>query len=122
MSDAVLAVAVPAAGGLGALSRYGLDETIRGWTGGRSFPLGIFVVNLSAAFIAGLLAAITLGHATGLIVVGGFLGGFSTFSTWIVDSVGAVERGRPQIGVVNVAASLILGLLAAGAGWLLAGG
>lgn len=122
MADAWLLAAVPAAGGLGSVARFTIDEAVRGRAGGERFPHGIFVVNITAALLAGLVAGAAVGHAAGLLLAGGFLGGYSTFSTWIVDSVGAAEQGRPQIGVANVLASLTLGLLAAGAGFYLAGG
>jgi CrcB protein len=123
MTDGWLLLAVPVAGGMGSVARYAVDEAVRGWRGGgEHFPLGIFVVNVTASLLAGLVAGAAVGHAAGLLLAGGFLGGYSTFSTWIVDSVAATEQRRAQIGVANVVASLVFGLLAAAAGFYLAGG
>lgn len=89
---------VALAGGLGAVSRYGLDHFVNALLRGRS--LGIFAVNVSASLLMGVLAGLGIAGvaevqpvdgalvspAAALTVVSGLLGGFSTFSTVAVDA------------------------------------
>ena len=92
---------VAAAGGLGAVARFGLDQTVRKRLAGR--PLGIFTVNVMASVGVGVIIALSssglaaivragsttalTSEALSLVLVSGLLGGFSTFSTVMVDAV-----------------------------------
>lgn len=114
------------AGGFGALARYGLAGAVQRHTGS-SHPWGTAVVNVTGAALLGVLAAL---HATGrasevmMTVVGiGFAGGFTTFSTWMVESVRLAEPGNPRqliAAAVNVVGMLAVGIAAVAAtGWLI---
>lgn len=112
------------AGGAGAVCRYGANEVIMAKYRGR-FPLGTFVINVSGSFAAGLAAGIAL-QAPELIppeaavmVLTGFLGGYTTFSTWMLQSVD-VLRSRQTAGfLLNIFGSVISGVCAAWLGlWL----
>ena len=72
------------------------------------FPWGTLAVNLAGAFALGALAGAGLDGDGYALAATGFLGAFTTFSTWVVDSrlLGA------RLGAANLAASLALGLLA----------
>lgn len=110
-------------GGLGAVARYGVDEAVRRRSHRVTpFPAGIFVVNVSGAFVAGVVAAAALPQATALLLLGGFLGGYTTFSTWMLDAVFAAQDRLPGVALANLAGSLAAGFAAAALGWLLAGG
>jgi CrcB protein len=107
------------AGGCGALLRYEVELAVRRWLG-PSFPYGTLMINVSGSFLLGLLAGLAEAHGIrpGLVtVVGtGLLGAYTTYSTFTFDTVGLAERGRAGAAAVNVAASLALGLAAAGLG------
>ena len=94
-------------GGLGAVARVllgaAVDARARTW-----FPWGTLAVNVSGAFALGVLAGGTLGGTAYTLAATGFLGAFTTFSTWMVDA--RLLGARP--GAINLAAGLALGLLA----------
>jgi len=106
MSLGVLA-GVAALGGLGAVLRVVLAAAVDRRTAS-PYPWGILAVNLSGAFALGVLAGARLGGDARTLVATGLLGAFTTFSTWIVDSLRLGERA----GAANIAGSLVLGLLA----------
>lgn len=88
------------------------------------FPLGTLVVNVSGSFLLGalaMLAARQIGdsHALRLLLMVGFCGGYTTFSTFSVDTVNLLEQGTPGLAALNVAASLGCAVAASFAGMLL---
>jgi len=115
---------VVAAGGLGAVARYLVD----GWVQDRVetvLPLGTWVVNVTGSFLLGALAGLVIAHGLSpdvkLVAGTGFLGGYTTFSTFAFETVGLAEDGARTFAVVNVAASVAAGLLAATVGLLVTG-
>ena len=114
-------------GALGALARYGISGIVqRQWQ--TTFPVGTLVVNLTGALGAGLLLGIVTGHSVpdlALAAAGvGFLGGYSTFSTWMVETVLAAESGG-RSGVrraaENLAIPMAAGIVAVWIGFVLGG-
>jgi CrcB protein len=104
-------IGVGLVGGAGASARFLLDGAVSSRTGG-SFPWGTLVVNLSGAFALGVLAG-TAVEGDALRLAGtGFLGAFTTFSTWVYESHRLGEDGELRMGVVNLLASLALGIAA----------
>lgn len=104
------------AGGIGALSRYVVAGLVQRWSGS-DFPAGTAAVNLAGAFALGAAVGSDLG-SVGLGVVGGFLAGFTTFSTWMVESLGLGLVPRPRLrALVNLVGMLLAGLVLAGAGY-----
>lgn len=114
MSAPVL-VAVGCVGGVGALARFLLDGAVSTQVG-RGFPYGTLLVNLSGALILGVLAGVALGGSAYRIAGTGLLGGFTTFSTWTLESHRLGEDGELGLGVANLAVSLIGGFAAAWVG------
>jgi len=115
-------VVIGAFGALGALARYGVSGAVqRLWR--TTFPVGTLVVNLTGALGAGLLLGVAVGRdIPDLVLLGagvGFLGGYSTFSTWMVETVLAAESGG-EVGLrraaENLAIPLIAGVALAGLG------
>jgi len=107
-------VVVGVFGALGALARYGVSGIVqRLWR--TTFPVGTLVVNLTGAFAAGLLLGIATGRDMPDLLVAaagvGFLGGYSTFSTWMVESVLAAESGG-RVGLRRAAENLAVPLVA----------
>lgn len=121
MSAQVLLVA--AGGALGALGRYGIGLlAVRVWSTG--LPLGTWAVNLLGSFLIGLAVPAIVakgGAAEGmrLALVVGFLGSFTTFSTFSLDTLALWESGRPGWALLNAGGSVALGLACAALGlWL----
>ncbi len=115
MSGVLLWVGVAVLGGCGAVLRLLVDEAVRSRTSG-PFPQGIFVVNITGAFAAGVLAGAALSHDAGLLALTAFVGAYTTFSTWMLDAVGSASVGLLRIAVLNVGVSLVVGFAAAAAG------
>lgn len=103
----------------GAVCRYGVDLLVSGKRAG-VFPWGTWVINVSGALLLGLLVGAAGGGAVQgrvITVLGtGFLGAFTTFSTFTVETLTLVETGAYRTAAVNVAATLAAGLAAAGLG------
>ena len=109
----LLFVAAALAGGVGAMLRYALDVGVAK-IAGRRFPWGILVVNLSGSFALGL---VTTAMPDQLIVLGaGLLGGYTTFSTAMLDAVALWRDGERAASAANAIGMLLLGLLAAALG------
>jgi fluoride exporter len=108
------------AGFAGAISRYGVE----GWISERtrtSFPWGTLVVNGTGCFLLGLIFAVLterfLPHpALRSALTVGFLGAYTTFSTFAFETVRLAEDGALLLAVANITASLISGLVAVYAG------
>ncbi|HWE11434.1 MAG TPA: fluoride efflux transporter CrcB [Solirubrobacteraceae bacterium] len=102
-------------GGIGAIARFGLDGTVSERVRS-TFPYGTFVVNLVGSFLLGILVGVTLDSAANALMGTGFIGAFTTFSTWLFETHRLGEDRRLAVGLVNIAVSLVLGVAAAWAG------
>lgn len=111
-------LAVALAGAAGAAARLVVDGYVLARTFGRQ-PLGTAVVNVSGAFALGLIIGADPPRALELVIGTGFVGAYTTFSTWMLESLLLGEAGRFRAVVVNLAGLLVLGLIAAGSGYLL---
>jgi CrcB protein len=117
----VLGIAV--AGALGALTRYGLG----GWVAQRfsgAFPWGTFVVNITGAFALGFLFTVLTDRFTvepwvRTTLMVGFLGAYTTFSTFSLETVRLFEEGAWAVATANAVGSLVAGILAVYAGIVL---
>lgn len=114
---------VAAGGVVGAPARYIIDQLVNARTKD-FFPWGTFVVNATGAMVLGLITGLVLYHGLGPLPVAligtGFCGGYTTFSTFSYETLRLVEEGALSAALGNVAGSLLVGLLAAGAGMGLA--
>ena len=112
------------AGGLGAALRYGATVVIPAKKDG--FPLAIFLVNIVGSLLIGLLTALMantwISTEVGFVLVAGFCGGFTTMSTFAVESIERLRAGNWMVAGLNIVGSTAVGLLAVGAGYLLGGG
>jgi CrcB protein len=111
-------VAVGLLGGIAAAVRFALDAELSArWP--TRFPLGILVVNLSGALALGIVAGAGLHGEAYVIVAGGAIGSFTTFSTWILDSHRLRAAGRAELAWLDIGISLAGGLAAVALGhWL----
>lgn len=119
----MIVVAVAAAGAAGAVARYVLD-VVASRAFSRRFPVGTLAVNVVGSAAAGALAGMAARHgvdeATRAVVGTGFLGAFTTFSTFAVDTVGLAGDGSSGAVALNVVVTLVLGVGLAGAGYAVA--
>lgn len=113
--NALVLAGIAVAGGLGALGRFFVDRSVSRAVA-TSFPAGTFAVNLSGAFVLGVLAGATSDRETLHLAATGVLGSFTTFSTWALESQRLGEDGEPRLAAVNLLLSLALGVLLAWAG------
>jgi CrcB protein len=109
---------------LGAPARYLLDQFIQ-YRLGRVFPWGTFVVNVTGSFLLGVLVAVSGHHQIDgwlLAAAGtGFLGSYTTFSTFTWETMRLAEDGAVVAATVNLVASIATGAAAAAAGLALGG-
>ena len=113
-------IAVAALGGAGAVARFVVDGAVAARAAGE-LPVGTLAVNLSGAFVLGLLAGLAL-HGDALLLAGtATIGSFTTFSTWMLETQRLVEDGEGGLAAANVAVSLAAGLVALALGRALGG-
>ena len=109
-------VLIAVGGAAGAVSRYLVDVLVSERFGG-AFPFGTLTVNLTGAFVAGLLFALAIERSVlpadirGPVMIG-FLGAYTTFSTWMLESWRLIEDGALALAIGNLAGSLVLGVVA----------
>jgi len=115
----IIASAVAVGGAIGGLLRHGLSVALP-YTPGE-IPYVILAINISGAFVLGALGRwLVHQHPEHRLIryalTTGLMGAFTTFSTYALDAVWLIDAGRPAAAVTYLAASLVLGLVAAGAG------
>lgn len=101
--------------GLGGVSRY----LLQGWILERTGPsiLALFAINVSGAFALGLVTTLAvernlINPDIRLLLTTGFLGGYTTFSSWMLESFQLLEAGNLMRAAVNVVGSTVIGLAA----------
>jgi CrcB protein len=116
--------AVAVGGGTGAVLRYGLAGVVHQWTG-EDFPYGTLVVNVLGSLLLGFIvqvAEMKAGPAPWmkLFLTVGLCGGFTTFSTFSLESFRLLQDGSYLLAAGNVAGSVLLCLFGIWAGMVLA--
>jgi fluoride exporter len=110
--------AVAALGGAAAAARFLIDAALTARTD-HPFPLGILAVNLAGTLALGLLAGAALSGEALVVVAGGAIGSFTTFSTWMLDSHRLADAGHTRLVWLNLGLSLVAGFAAIALGhWL----
>src|SRR5579864_2966939 len=110
-------------GGTGSLARYLIGTAIMSRLGSR-FPLGTLVINVTGSFLIGLIMTLLTEQLQAnpnwrpLLVIG-FLGGYTTFSSFEWETFSAVRDGGFWIGLANVVGSVTLGYMAVWVGAVL---
>ena len=107
-------------GGAGAVLRFLIDRAIARRVA-RPFPFGTLTVNLSGAVLLGLLAGLTLSYHVSLLAGTAFVGSYTTFSTWMLETQRLAEERQLSLAVANIVVSVMLGVAAAMAGQWIAG-
>ena len=118
----VIPLAVMAGGALGSLARWVLAAAVGRWLG-QGFPWGTVLINIVGSFIIGWFAGLTgpagrfaVPEAARAFVIVGLCGGFTTFSSFSLQTVELMRAGYAGRALWNVVASVVLCLLATLAG------
>jgi CrcB protein len=110
-------------GGLGAVSRYGVTKLFNALFQAVALPLGTLVVNVTGSFALGLVVALVdakaLSEPARLLIGVGFIGAYTTFSTFAVESVGLARNGSYLPALWNFLLNNVLSGAAVLAGFLL---
>ena len=125
MPDAFTMVLVLLGGGIGSVGRWQIGAAVQRWHGG-PFPLGTFVVNITGCFVIGLLSTLlAIGweerydSALTALLLTGVLGGYTTFSSYELDTY-LLTKGKDRITLaVYWVGSILAGLAFAWLGHLL---
>ncbi len=112
-------IAIAAGGALGAVMRYLVSNGIYSWLG-RGFPWGTMTVNVLGSLVMGLLFVLlterlALGPQWRAFLLIGFLGAFTTFSTFSMETLNLLEGGEVVRAVLNMVGSVVI---CVGAAWL----
>lgn len=107
-------------GAIGSIGRYLVGRELTERIGGL-FPWGTFTVNVVGAFLIGVLFALLTERGIGhdhlrLLLVVGFLGGFTTFSSYTLEAVNLLESGHTGTALLYLLGSNLLGLAVCVAG------
>lgn len=110
-------------GTIGTLARYGLTGAAYRMLGS-DFPYGTLAVNLVGCFLIGLFVVLaetkfSLGPNARLLLMVGFCGAFTTFSTFILESANLIRDGETLRALINVVGSVVLGFICFRVGILL---
>ncbi|HKZ19292.1 MAG TPA: CrcB family protein [Acidimicrobiia bacterium] len=106
------------AGAVGALARYLLSGVVQQRID-RDLPVGTLAVNLSGALLIGVVVGIDHLQSSATLIAAGFLGGFTTFSTWMIETI---RLGIPPLrsrALFNLIITLIAGVALAAVGYSL---
>ena len=116
--DTLLYIAL--GGAIGAIARYAVSNGVHALFG-RGFPYGTLTVNVLGCLIMGFLFVFILERLSNNLALRatlmiGFLGAFTTFSTFSIETFNLMESGEPVKAILNVLISVTLCLLATWAG------
>jgi fluoride exporter len=105
-------------GGCGSVLRLVVDGSV-GTRVSRTFPYGTFVVNLTGAFVLGLLSGLVLSDQQALLAGTAAVGSYTTFSTWMLETQRLDEDRQHVPALINIVLSLVVGVAAAALGrWI----
>jgi CrcB protein len=112
-------VLIAAGGSLGCLARFGMSTLVHGFTG-EVFPYGTLVVNLTGSFLIGVFTdlfdnALIPSPWRSLVTIG-FIGGYTTFSTYTLETLNLLRDGELRLAGLNFLGNNALGLVAVAAG------
>ncbi|WP_343602913.1 fluoride efflux transporter CrcB [Mycobacterium sp.] len=121
----ILWLGVLLAGGIGSVLRFVVDRAVA-QRAARSLrfgtlPLGTLTVNLSGAAALGVISGLALSRHAALLVDTAFVGSYTTFSTWILETQRLGEERQTRDAVANIVVSMVLGIAAALLGQWIAG-
>ena len=99
-------------GGIGSVLRFLVDRTVARRVG-RPFPFGTLTVNISGAALLGFLGGLALSREAALLAGTAFVGAYTTFSTWMLETQRLGEERQTWVAAANIVVSVVLGIAAA---------
>jgi CrcB protein len=108
-------------GAFGALTRFQLGKMIS-QKANTVFPIGIIVINISGSVFLGILTAIDVSNQVSLLLGQGFLGAYTTFSTFMYEGFNLFQSNKKKNACTYVVGSLILGIIGYTAGFVITKG
>jgi fluoride exporter len=99
-------------GGIGSVLRFVVDRAVARRLA-RPFPFGTLVVNISGAALLGLIAGLALNKDAALLAGTAFVGAYTTFSTWMLETQRLGEERQTWGALANIVVSVLLGMAAA---------
>lgn len=105
-------------GGCGAVARHVVDALV-GRRARVRFPFGTLVVNVVGSFALGLIVGASARSDIQLYAGSGFVGAFTTFSTWMLETERLADDGRTDLAAANVGVQTVAGAASATAGFIL---
>ncbi|AKN17762.1 fluoride efflux transporter CrcB [Mycobacterium haemophilum] len=99
-------------GGIGSVLRFLVDRAVARRVA-RSFPFGTLTVNVSGAALLGFLGGLALSKDAALLAGTAFVGAYTTFSTWMLETQRLGEERQTRSAVANIVVSVVLGIAAA---------
>ena len=116
---------VAVGGAIGSVARFWLSEASTRWWGA-DFPWGTLIVNVIGSFLIGLIAALPIAGPRDLLgslgrqfLMVGIMGGFTTFSSFSLQTLTLMQSGHMGKAALNVGGSVALCLIAVAAGYAL---
>jgi fluoride exporter len=111
-TTALVWVGVVLLGGIGSVLRFLVDRAVAR-RAARPFPFGTLTVNISGAALLGFLGGLALSKDAALLAGTAFVGAYTTFSTWMLETQRLAEERQMWAALANIVVSVVLGLAAA---------
>lgn len=111
-TTALIWVAVTLLGGVGSVLRFLIDRAVAR-RAARPFPFGTLAVNTSGAALLGFLGGLALSREAALLAGTAFVGAYTTFSTWMLETQRLGEERQTRAALGNIVISVVLGMTAA---------
>lgn len=118
-TTALVWLGVALIGGIGSVLRFVIDRAVARRVS-RPFPFGTLSVNVSGAVLLGFLGGLALNKEAALLAGTAFVGAYTTFSTWMLETQRLGEERQLRSSLANIAVSVVLGVAAAFIGQRLA--
>jgi fluoride exporter len=99
-------------GGIGSVLRFLVDRAVAR-RAARSFPFGTLAVNITGAALLGFLGGLALSKDAALLAGTAFVGAYTTFSTWMLETQRLSEERQLRSAFANIVVSVLLGMAAA---------
>jgi CrcB protein len=103
-------VLVGIGGALGSITRFILGKLISKRFNA-TFPIGTFIINITGAFLLGFVNSLDVTRSTYLFFADGFLGAYTTFSTFMYEGFNLFEKDKKMNAFVYILCSLFLGII-----------
>jgi CrcB protein len=112
MTTALIWAGVAFVGGIGSVLRFVVDRVVARRVA-QAFPFGTLAVNISGATLLGFLGGLALSKDAALLAGTGFVGAYTTFSTWMLETQRLGEERQTWTALANIVVSVALGVAAA---------